>query len=100
MYHIWNTKGGTVFKKIQEILAKLNQQGIHIPTISDPATGKGSVSLTMLIISFNFCLISMAGKWSGYFGTIDPSQAINLFMVCAGLYFGRKYQGKDVSLDK
>lgn len=89
-----------MFTKIQEILQKLNQNGIHIPTISDPVTGKGSVSLTMLVISFNFCLISMAGKWSGYFGTIDPSQALNLFMVCAGLYFGRKFQGKESSLDK
>lgn len=79
-------------QKLKELAAKMNELGIPIPVLRDPASGKGSVSLTLLFLSFNFCLASMAGKWSGYFGTIDPSQALNLFMVCAGLYFGRKLQ--------
>jgi len=75
-----------------EFVRGLNERGFPIPTIRDPKTKLGSVSLTLVFISFNFCLIAMVGKWSGFLGGIDPSQALNLFMVCAGLYWGRKFQ--------
>lgn len=68
----------------------MNERGFPMPTLRDPKTGLGSVSLTLVFISFNFCLIAMIGKWAGMLGGIDPSQALNLFMVCAGLYWGRK----------
>lgn len=70
----------------------MNQKGFPMPTLRDPKSGLGSVSLTLVFISFNFCLIAMIGKWAGKLGGIDPSQALNLFMVCAGLYWGRKFQ--------
>lgn len=70
----------------------MNERGFPIPTIRDPATKVGSMSLTLVFISFNFCLLAMIGKAAGFLGGIDPSQALNLFMVCAGLYWGRKFQ--------
>jgi len=85
-----------------EFVRGLNERGFPIPVIRDPKTKLGSVSLTLVFISFNFCLIAMVGKWSGFLGGIDPSQALNLFMVCAGLYWGRKFQRDEkggVSID-
>lgn len=70
----------------------MNERGFPIPTIRDPQTKVGSMSLTLVFISFNFCLLAMIGKAAGFLGGIDPSQALNLFMVCAGLYWGRKFQ--------
>jgi hypothetical protein len=81
--------------KWKEIIRAANIKGIPIPFIKDPQSERASVSLTLVFISFNLCIVAMAGKWSGYFGTIDPSQALNLFMVCAGLYWGRKLNSKD-----
>lgn len=78
--------------KMTDIARELNVRGIPMPMIRDPKTGQGSVSLTLVFISFNFCLIAMAGKWAGKLGGVDPSQALNLFMVCAGLYWSRKLQ--------
>jgi hypothetical protein len=89
-------------QKWKEFSVKMNEKGIPMPMIRDPKSGASSVSLTMMVISFNFCLIAMAGKWSKFFDGIDPSQAINLFMVCTGLYFGRKFQsdGKKATLEE
>ena len=83
---------GKLLEKWKEWVGKMNEKGIPMPTVRDPKTGLGSVSLTLVFISFNFCLIAMVGKWSGKVGGIDPSQALNLFMVCAGLYWSRKMQ--------
>jgi len=82
-------------EKWLELVDKLNKKGLPVPTIRDPKTGLGSISLTLVFISFNFCLVAMVGKWSGRLGGVDPSQALNLFMVCAGLYWSRKMQRDD-----
>lgn len=76
---------------------KLNKYGIPLPTIRDPLTGKGSISLTLVFISFNAVLVGLVGKWSGALGGVDIAQALNLFYACAALYWGRKFQGKDAS---
>jgi len=79
-------------RKWSEFVVKMNMAGVPVPTIRDPKTGRGSVSLTLVFISFNFCIAAMVSKWSGAVGSIDSSQALNLFMICAGLYWGRKFQ--------
>ena len=81
----------------KKFAAKLNENGIPLPTIRDPKTKEGSVSLTLVFISFNVVLISLVEKWSGAVGTIDISQSLNLFYACAALYWGRKLQGTDIS---
>lgn len=80
--------------QIREFFKKKNQEGFFVPTISDPVSGRGSVSLTLVFLSFNLCLIGIVGKWSKVLD-IDVSQATNLFMICAGLYWGRKFQKDD-----
>lgn len=70
----------------------MNSKGVPVPMIRDGKTGMGSVSLTLVFVSFNVWLVSIIGKAAGALGGMDPSQTLNMFMVCAGLYFGRKMQ--------
>lgn len=85
-------------KKWADFTAKMNKYGVPLPTVRDPKTGLGSISLTLVFISFNMVLIGLVGKWAGALGGIDLTQALNLFYACAALYWGRKFQRGDASL--
>lgn len=87
-------------EKWKRFVSKLNSHGVPLPTIRDPQTGKGSVSLTLVFISFNVVLVGLVGKWAGALGGIDITQALNLFFACAALYWGRKFQGNGSNLDE
>lgn len=76
--------------KISEFTVKLNKLGIPLPVIRDPKTGKGSVSLTLVFISFNIVAFGLIGKAAGILGGVDLAQALNLFYACAALYWGRQ----------
>lgn len=78
----------------------MNSKGVPVPLIRDPKSGLGSVSLTLTFISFNVWLASVIGKVAGVLGGMNPDQCLNMFLVCAGLYWGRKFQsdGKKISL--
>lgn len=80
--------------------SRMNKYGVPIPLVRDPKTGVGSVSLTLVFISFNAVLIGLVGKWAGALGGIDINQALNLFYACAALYWGRKFQNKDLSIQE
>ena len=77
---------------LENLINKFNSTGLAFPMIRDPKTGKGSVSLTLLFLSFNIWIISIVGKWAGQLGGVDPSQTLNMFMVTSSLYFARKLQ--------
>ena len=77
--------------KWKEFVRGMNERGVPIPMIRDPKSG-ASVSLTLVFISFNIWLVSIIGKAAGALGGMDPQQTLNMFIVCAGLYFGRKFQ--------
>ena len=81
-----------ILEKWKQFVRDMNSKGIPVPMVRDGKTGVGSVSLTLVFASFNIWLVSIIGKASGALGGIDPSQTLNMFMVCAGLYFGRKFQ--------
>lgn len=81
-----------ILDKLKNFVDNMNDKGIPIPLVRDPKTGKGSVSLTLVFISFNVALLGLIGKISGWFGGVDLTQAITLFGICAGLYWGRKFQ--------
>jgi hypothetical protein len=80
-----------LIEKWKNFVVEMNSKGIPVPMIRDPKTGS-SVSLTLVFISFNVWLLSIIGKAAGALGGMDPSQTLNMFIVCAGLYFGRKFQ--------
>lgn len=69
-----------------------NERGVPIPMLRDAKTGLGSFSLTLVFISFNVWLASVIGKVAGVLGGMNPDQCLNMFLACAGLYWGRKFQ--------
>lgn len=81
-----------LIEKWKQFVSDMNSKGVPVPMIRDGKSGRGSVSLTLVFISFNVWLVSIIGKAAGALGGMDPSQTLNMFMVCSGLYFGRKFQ--------
>lgn len=80
-----------MWDKLKAIHEKLHEQGIKIPYFRDPIKKSPSVSLTMLIISFNFYLLTLINKFAKW--TNDVDGAGQLLIICAGLYFGRSFSG-------
>jgi hypothetical protein len=85
--------GNMLLDKLKELSASANSKGIPLPMIRDPKTGLGSVSLTLVFLSFNVVLIGLIGKISKFLGEIDLTQALWLFGICTSLYFGRRVSG-------
>jgi hypothetical protein len=82
-----------ILDKWKNFIIMMNEKGFPVPMLRDK--GQPSVSLTLLFISFNVWLLSVIGKASGALGGMDAGQCLQMFMVCAGLYFGRKLQKTD-----
>ena len=95
-------------EKWKEIVRKANEKGIPLPMVRDPKTKKGSVSLTMVVVSFGLmsacslmAIALVVNKWAGFF-TAEASALASLkeafFMslqmatLSCGLYWGRKFQ--------
>jgi len=77
-------------KEWSSFVAKLNSNGIPFPTLRDPASGKGSVSLTLMFIAFNMWLFAIIGKVSGLVGGIDTRSTFEMFLATSALYWSRK----------
>lgn len=82
----------------KSFIGKLNEKGVPMPTIRDPKSGLGSVSLTLVFVSSLLVIIGIVGKWSAKFGDIDMANAMQFFWTSCALYWGRKFQSKDSSL--
>jgi hypothetical protein len=82
------------------IVNKMNAQGIPLPMVRDPKLGRGDVALTLVVLSSIYVQVALVGKWAGWLGGVDPSQAMNWFYGCSALYWARKLSvdGKKTSL--
>lgn len=83
-------------EKLKEFINSLNSKGIPIPMIRDPKTGMSSVSLTLLFLSSLYVQVGLIGKYSKLLDGIDLNQALNFFLISAGLYFGRNLTTKTI----
>lgn len=81
-----------MLNKITDLLENLNKKGIPFPMMRDPKTGEGSVSLTMYWISFNICILTLAGKVANLAGGIEYANTLWLLGITGGMYLGRKFQ--------
>lgn len=79
-----------MIEKLKTLARFLNTNGVPLPFARDPKTGRSSVSLSMMLVSFVVAVIGLIGKASGFFGGVDLSQAMMLFGLSSGLYFSRK----------
>jgi hypothetical protein len=82
--------------------AAANSKGIPLPLLRDPKTGTGSVSLTLVFLSFNVVLVGLIGRFTNLVGNVDLTNALWLFGISCSLYFGRtiKGNGKDISIEQ
>lgn len=95
--------------------AVLNNRGIPLPTFRDQKTGKGSVTYTMVVVSFGLMFICcsltitlVVNKWAGFFIVNDSSlatlkeafsMALQMSGVSSTLYGVRKHQEKKAKKD-
>lgn len=91
-----------ILNSISSMLDKANRNGIPLPMLRDPATGKASVTLTMVWISFNIAIITLAGKITKLIGDVDYQSVLWLFGLTLGVYLGRKVQKgpTNIEIDK
>jgi hypothetical protein len=82
-----------MINKIKQFIFNLNEKGVPLPFIRDPATDQPSATLTMMIISFAIAAGGLMGKFAKVLGDVDVSGANYLFLTAAGLYLGRKMSG-------
>lgn len=81
------------------VLSDVTDRGIPLPLFRDRASGKGSVSLTLVVISSVVVVVGLTCKWSKYLGEIDISNALQFFYASCGLYWGRRTQTKSGTID-
>lgn len=97
-----------MLKKWKSLIHIMNMKGIPVPTMRDPKTGTGSVSFTMVCISFGLmgictllALTMVINKWAGFFVASDMSlslvkeafsMALQMSGISVSLYWGRKFQ--------
>lgn len=83
-----------LYDKWKILVEKANSMGVPLPTVRDPKTGTGSISLTLVFISSLLVIIGIVGKWSNIAGNIDMNNAMEFLYASLGLYFGRQWQSK------
>lgn len=74
----------------RNLVRYMNEHGIPLPMIR--VEGKASFSATLTFLAFNAWLVSVVGKAAGALGGMDTNATFQMFIACAGLYFGRKFQ--------
>jgi len=83
-----------LIEKWKQFVKNMNVKGIPVPTIRDPKTGFGSVSLTLVFISSVIVIVGIIGKTAGLLGGLDMNIAMEFFWTAISLYFGRQFQTK------
>lgn len=82
-----------IVQKIRQFANWMHAKGIPLPLIRN-TDGTPSVSLTMMIISFVFCLMGLLQKLNSTDLDVDMSQALTLLGITSTLYFGRRISEK------
>lgn len=78
--------------KLGKFLESLNSPGVPVPVVQDPKTHKGSITCTMVVLSFGVCILGVVGKVSHLLGEVDLTAAHSLLVISLGAYLGRKAQ--------
>ena len=80
-----------LYEKFKKQIASWQKNGVPILFWRDEQKKSPSVSLTMMLISFILCILSLINKAAKIVEGVDVENSLQLFMVCAGLYFGRSF---------
>jgi len=83
-----------MYESIKTFIKNLQDKGVVLLFVVDPVNKQPSVSLTLLIVSFTLCVISLLTKFSGLVGGVDVDNTFELLLITASLYFGRSLSKK------
>ncbi len=83
-----------LYTKWKHLVNKMNNKGVPLPTVRDPKTGLGSISLTLVFVSSVLVIVGIVGKWAKIAGEIDMNNAMEFLYTSCALYFGRQWQMK------
>ena len=86
-----------LLKTIQNKIKGWQKDGVPILFWRDEQKKAPSVSLTMMLISFGLCVFALINKFAKIVEGVDVDNSLELFMICAGLYFGRSLNKKTSS---
>lgn len=89
-----------LFDKINNKIKDWQKEGVPILFWRDEQKKAPSVSLTMMLISFALCVFSLINKFAKVVDGVDVENSMQLFLICAGLYFGRSLSKKTQTDDK
>lgn len=89
-----------LFDKINNKIKHWQKEGVPILFWRDEQKKSPSVSLTMMLISFALCVFSLINKFAKVVDGVDVENSMQLFLICAGLYFGRSLSKKAQTDDK
>lgn len=67
---------------MKELIKRLQEAGLPIIILKDPLSLQPSITFTFAVVSFILCCFT-------------PEKYIELFLICAGTYLGRKITRKD-----
>jgi hypothetical protein len=81
-----------LYKKWKSMVSEMNDKGLPLPTVRDPKTGKGSVSLTLVFLSSFLIISGHLLKWFMFDGQLELGGIMEFFYASCALYFGRKWQ--------
>lgn len=80
-----------LYEKFKKQIAYWQKNGVPILFWRDEQKKAPSVSLTMMLVSFILCILSLINKAAKVVEGVDVENSLQLFMICAGLYFGRSF---------
>lgn len=86
---------------MDKLIQFFNAKGIPLPMARDPKTGLGSITCTMVIVSFGICALGVLGKVARIMDGVDLTAAHSLLVISLSAYLGRKFQSdnKTATLD-
>lgn len=80
-----------MWDKLKSYIQKANELGIPMPVVRDPATGKGSITASLVVLSSVAVLASLVTT------KVSNSGAFEFFIASLAAYLGRKFQTKSGS---
>lgn len=82
----------SVVRKVKQRISKWQEAGLPLIFLRDCKTKKPSITFSMLVTSFIMCVLALIGKITEIVDGIIFNNALNLFIACSSIYFGRKFQ--------
>ena len=74
---------------MKTLIARMNELGVPLPMVRDPATGKGSVSVTLVVISGGYVMLALLNSAAQLIKGVDVVNALYWFGMCYSGYLGR-----------